>query len=153
MSEKPGIRVTSRVATVVVACVVLAACSSSSTTTTSPAAASTSAEVCASLQALQTSVDALVHISPLQVSVQGIQDAVAKVQTDLDAVASSAGSDLGPQVDALKRSIQEVATTLSSGQSVSAVAGQLATQLPAVGTAWANFTSAASSLNCDLSSA
>ena len=135
-----------------IVCVLLAACTSSSSTTTSPAAASTSGDVCASLTALQSSVDALVHISPLQVGTQGVQDAVAKVQTDLDAVASAAGSDLGPQVDALKQSVSAVATTLSSGQSLSTMAGQLATQLPAVGTAWTNLTTAASSLNCNLSS-
>ena len=152
MSESQRFRVMSMFAMVAVACVVLAACSSSSSSSTSPAAASTSGDVCASLQALQTSVDALVHISPVQVGVQGIQSAVAKVQTDLDAVASSAGSDLGPQVDALKQSVAAVGTTLSSGQSISAMAGQLATQLPAVGTAWTNLTTAASSLNCNLSS-
>ena len=151
MSGNPQFRITSAFA-IAIACVLLAACSSSSSTTTSPAA-SPSADVCASLQALQSSVDALVHISPVQVGVQGIQDAVAKVQTDLDAVASSAGSSLGPQVDALKQSVAAVGTTLSSGQSLSAMVGQLATQLPAVGTAWTNFTTAASSLNCDLSSA
>jgi len=141
------------VAPVLVA-VALAACSSSSSTTStsSAPAASGSAATCASLQALQSSVDALIHINPVEAGVQGIQDQLTKVQAAADAVEADASSDLGPQVTTLKDSLATVGTTLSSGASVSTIASQLATQLPAVATAWDQVTTTAASMNCDLSS-
>ena len=132
-----------------------AACTSSSSTTsttTTSAASSSAADVCGDLTALQTSVNGLLNVNVVQTGTDGVKSALATVQSDLDALAASASAQLGPQVDALKQSLTAVATTLSSGQSVSAIASQLATQLAAVGTAWTNLQSAASSLNCNLGS-
>jgi hypothetical protein len=138
----------------VLVAVALAACSSS-TSTSSPASATAtgSAATCASLQALQSSVDALVHINPVEAGTAGIQDALTKVQQSADAVEADASSDLGPQITSLKQSLAAVGTTLSSGASIATMATQLATQLPAVATAWTQVTSAASSMGCNLSSA
>jgi len=137
--------------------VALAACSSSSstTTTTSPVGptATGSDATCASLQALQSSVDALVHINPVEAGTAGIQDALTKVQQSADAVEADASSDLGPQITSLKQSLAAVGTTLSSGASIATMATQLATQLPAVATAWTQVTTAAAAMNCNLSSA
>ena len=137
----------------VLVAVALAACTSSSSTS-SPAAptATGSAATCASLQALQSSVDALVHINPVEAGTAGIQDALTKVQQSADAVEADASSDLGPQITSLKQSLAAVGTTLSSGASIATMATQLGTQLPAVATAWTQVTSAAAAMNCNLSS-
>jgi hypothetical protein len=138
----------------VLVAVALAACTSSSSTS-SPAAptATGSAATCASLQALQSSVDALVHINPVEAGTAGIQDALTKVQQSADAVEADTSSDLGPQITSLKQSLAAVGTTLSSGASIATMATQLATQLPAVATAWTQVTTAAAAMNCNLSSA
>ena len=130
----------------------LTACSSSSNSTTSPSASST-VDVCASLQTLDSSVQALLSVKPLQVGTSGVKAAVSQVQTDLDAAAGAASTQFGPQIDALKQSVQAVSDTLTSanGQSIATVATQLATELPAVKTAWDNLQAAVSSLNCGLS--
>jgi ABC-type enterochelin transport system substrate-binding protein len=136
--------------------VALAACSSSSSTSTTTSAAtpaaSGSAATCASLQALQSSVDALIHINPVDVGVQGIQDQLTKVQASADAVEADASSDLAPQITSLKDALATVGTTLSSGANVSTIATQLATQLPAVAAAWGQVVTTAQSMNCNLSS-
>ena len=139
----------------VLVAVALAACSSSSSTTTTSSAAVTatgSAATCASLQALQSSVDALVHINPVEAGTAGIQDALTKVQQSADAVEADASSDLGPQITSLKQSLSAVGTTLASGASIATMATQLATQLPAVSSAWTQVTTAATAMNCNLSS-
>ena len=134
--------------------VALAACSSSSGTSSPVGPTATgSAATCASLQALQSSVNALVHINPVEAGTAGIQDALTKVQQSADAVEADASSDLGPQITSLKQSLAAVGTTLSSGASIATMATQLATQLPAVSSAWTQVTSAAAAMNCNLSSA
>lgn len=130
----------------------LTACNSSSNPTTSPSASPT-VDTCASLQTLDNSVQALLSVKPLQVGTSGVEAAVSQVQTDLDAAAGTASTQFGPQIDALKQSVQAVSDTLTSanGQSIATVATQLATELPAVKTAWDNLQTAVSSLNCGLS--
>ncbi len=127
----------------------LTACSSNSSTSPS---ASPTVDVCASLKTLETSVDTLLAVQPLQVGAQGVKAALTQVQTDLDAAAATASTQFGPQVDALKQSVTAVSDTLknSSGQSIATVASQLATELPAVKTAWDDLKTAVSSLDCGL---
>ncbi len=129
----------------------LTACSSNSSTSPS---ASPTVDACASLKTLETSVDALLAVQPLQVGAQGVKTAVGEVQKDLDAAASVASTEFAPQIDALKQSVTAVSDTLqnTNGQSIATIAGQLATELPAIKTAWDNLKTAASSLDCGLQS-
>ncbi len=129
----------------------LSACSSNSSTSPS---ASPTVDVCASLKTLETSVDALLAVQPLQVGAQGVKAAVTQVQTDLSAAASAASTQFGPQIDALQQSVTAASDTLknTNGQSIATTATQLATELPAIKATWDDLKTAVSSLDCGLQS-
>jgi hypothetical protein len=141
-----------------IAVVVLTACSSSSSSAPSvapSAKASASGDVCASLQALAGSIQALTSVQPLQVGAQGVQAAIDQVETDLQPVSAAASSQLGTQVQALENALKPLKDTITgaSGQSPAAVAGELQSELPAVQSAWSDLQAAAGSLNCNLATA
>ena len=138
--------------------VVLTACSSSSSSAPSvapSATASASGDVCASLQTLAGSIQALSNVQPLQVGAQGVQAAVDQVETDLQPVAAAASSQLETQVQALENALKAMKDTITgaSRQSPAAVAGELQSELPAVQSAWSDLQAAADSLNCNLATA
>jgi hypothetical protein len=122
------------------------ACSSGSSTSsgttastgTSSTAAPTKANVCAARDQLRSSIQALTSVSLLTQGTSGIQAAVTKVRSDLDNLKGAAGTDYGPEVDALKSSLQALQTTVSSsltsGNLVSNIS-KIGTQASAVGTA------------------
>ncbi len=148
------------------AVMVLGACSSSSDDTSSSAAtptgvvassastSSSAADECAALQTLQDSIRSLLAVQPVQEGVQGVQDALTQVGDDIGPAASAASSELAPQIDALKQAVQAMSDTISNAGTAGAAttATQLASELPAVGTAWGGLTSAAADMDCGLAS-
>lgn len=91
----------------------LAACSSSgsksSTTTTTPS-------TCASLQKLQTSIDALKNINVAQQGTDGVQASLNDVKTAAQGVKKSASKQFGSDVDALEQSITKLGDDLKAGK-------------------------------------
>jgi hypothetical protein len=93
----------------------LAACSSSSskssstTTTTTPS-------TCASLQKLQTSIDALKNINVAQQGTDGVQASLNDVKTAAQGVKKSASKQFGSDVDALENTIKQLGDDLSAGK-------------------------------------
>ncbi len=146
----------------VAAVMVLGACSSSSNdnssaTPTGVVASSSStsspaADECAALQTLQDSIRSLLAVQPVQQGTQGVQDALTQVGNDIGPAASAASSELAPQIDALKQAVQAMSDTISNAGTAgaTATATQLASELPAVGTAWGALTSAAADMDCGL---
>jgi hypothetical protein len=146
----------------VAAVMVLGACSSSSddnssatptgVVASSSLTSSPAADECAALQTLQDSIGSLLAVQPVQQGAQGVQDALTQVGNDIGPAASAASSELAPQIDALKQAVQAMSDTISNAGTAGAAttATQLASELPAVGTAWAGLTSAAADMNCGL---
>ena len=137
---------------VVAVTALLGACSSSSDSSASPTPASPTPDPCAALQTLQGSIQSLLSIQPIQQGTDAVKAAVTQVDTDLSAAATAASADIKPEVDALKQSVQAMTDTIANAGTAGALAtaGQLATELPAVGTAWSALIAAASDLNCGL---
>lgn len=131
--------------------VLLAACSSSDSSTS---ASSPTPDPCAALQTLQTSITSLLAVQPVQQGTDAVKTAVDQVVADAETAASEAGTELAPQIDALKTSVTAMSDTIANAGTagVAATATALAGELPAVGTAWTDLTTAASSLNCGLGS-
>lgn len=126
----------------------LGACSSSG----GDSAASPTPDPCAALQTLQGSIQSLLGVQPLQQGTDAVKTAADQVGADLSAAATAVGSDLAPETDALKQAVQAMSDTISNAGTAgaAATATALVSELPAVGTAWTNLTTAAGSLNCDL---
>jgi len=110
---------------VVLATLGLFACGSSSSSSSSTT--TTTQSVCAAKSDLQQSLKALTDPSTLSGGKSGITDALDAVKQDLDALGASVRSDLQPDVDAVKSSLDDLKTALgklgsgSAGSGISAV--------------------------------
>jgi hypothetical protein len=118
------------VALVVAACSGSAASPAASAAGASPAAASPAAgaesgDVCANVAALRTSIDELKAVDVVTVGTAGLQAAVDKVRTAGTAVKETAGSEIGPSVDALMASLDGLKTAVD-GVGEASVAGESA---------------------------
>ena len=118
------------IALVVAACSGSTASPAASAAGESPAAASpateaASGDVCANVEALRTSIDELKAIDVVTVGTAGLQAAVANVRTAGTAVKETAGSEIGPMVDALLASLDGLKTALD-GVGEASVAGESA---------------------------
>jgi TolA-binding protein len=104
--------------------------SAAATTASSSASASASAtgtELCAARDDLKQSIDDLKNYDIVKNGTSGLQSALTEVQTDLDAVKSSAGADIRPQVTSLQDALNDLTTAVSNGSVPDAV-----TALPGV---------------------
>ena len=119
----------------------LAGCGSSSNTTSSKPA------YCTNVENLKTSVKALPTTDVVQNGVSALKSAVAKVQTNAQAVVDSAKSEFSGETTALKNSIQTLSTTVKQAASSPSVStlSQIPGQVSAVATAAKNLESATSS--------
>lgn len=98
--------------------------SAASTTASSSASASASAtgtEVCAARDDLKKSIDDLKSYDVVKNGTSGLQSAITDVQTNLDAVKSSAGADVQPQVTSLQDALNDLTTAISNGSVTAAV--------------------------------
>jgi hypothetical protein len=132
------------VATSVIAAVGIVGCSStssSSRSSTTTTAVSSKQAVCVARDNLKSSVAALASPSLLTGGKAGIQSALNTVKTNLDAVASEAGTVYKPQVDAVKTAVSDLQTALSNLGS-----GSTTNNLQAAGTAIANIGTTAETL-------
>ncbi len=119
----------------------LAGCGSSSATTASKPA------YCTNVANLKASVKALPSTNIVQNGVSALEASVTKVQTDAQAVVSSAKSEFSGQTTALKTSVDTLTTTVkqvTTSPSVSTLA-QIPGQVSAVVTAAKNLESAVAS--------
>lgn len=91
----------------------------------SPAAGAESGDVCANADALRTSIDELKAIDVVTVGTAGLQAAVDNVRTAGTAVKETAGSEIGPSVDALLASLDGLKTAID-GVGEASVAGESA---------------------------
>jgi hypothetical protein len=87
-------------------------------------------QVCQARDQLKTSVAALTKPSLLVGGTTAIKAAIDQIQTDLTALKAAAKQDYGPQVDAVQTDLQQLQTTVGN-----LGAGDLAKNLPAVGSA------------------
>jgi hypothetical protein len=104
--------------------------SAAATTASSSATASASAtgtELCAARDDLRQSIDNLKNYNIVESGTSGLQSALTEIQTDLDAVKSSAGADIRPQVTSLQDALNDLTTAVSDGSVPEAV-----TALPGV---------------------
>ena len=104
--------------------------SAAATTASSSASASASAtgtELCAARDDLKQSIDDLKNYDIVANGTSGLQSALTQVQTSLNAVKSSAGADIRPQVTSLQDALNDLTTAVSDGSVTSAV-----TALPGV---------------------
>jgi chromosome segregation ATPase len=144
------------VAVAVVLCI-MASCSPSSTpSTTSPpetsAAPATSAqttaataEACADVAALKSSLEALTKVRPLQDGVGTLTTAIDNVKTDLDKAEASASEELRPSVQQVKTDFAELQTAVSG-----LTADNLKEKAPAIGTALTQLATATRALSTTL---
>jgi hypothetical protein len=106
--------------------------------------------VCGKRDDVQTSVDKLLNVNPVSDGMSAVRTSLTDVQQNLKSLASAAGDQYRPQVQALQTSTAQVATdvkNLSSGDrsaALSALPGHVST----VQTDWNAFTDAVSSA-CD----
>ena len=126
------------------------ACSSdgSGTDSSTPAATSASAAVdgCAELAALETSLEALSNVEPLQDGLNALESALADSKTKLTAAASAASETLRPSVEDVQTAIDQLQSALQGVTS-----SDLAASATAIGTALAGVGSAATNLKSTLS--
>jgi len=127
------------------------ACSSSDgsgTDSSTPAATSASAAVdgCAELAALETSLEALSNVEPLQDGLNALESALADSKTKLTAAASAASETLRPSVEDVQTAIDQLQSALQGVTS-----SDLAASATAIGTALAGVGSAATNLKSTLS--
>jgi hypothetical protein len=107
-------------ALVLAAAVAVAGCGSaaspspSETPSSSPSAATPESEVCTAIADLQSSVESIKDVRPVQDGVEGYKAAIEVVRTDLKAVREIAGDEIGDQVDALETAIADLESTLDS---------------------------------------
>jgi hypothetical protein len=93
------------------------------TTTTSPtSSAGGNAALCSAREQLKSSVQDLTNIDVVKNGTAGIQSALEKVKTNLEAVKSAAGDALQPQVKAFQDSLQTLQTAITNGSGVTAIA-------------------------------
>jgi len=120
----------------------------SGTDSSTPAATSTSAAVdgCAELAALETSLEALSSIEPLQDGLNALESAVADSKTKLTAAASAVSEALRPAVEDVQTTFDQLQSALQGVTSSS-----LAASATAIGTALADVGSAATNLKSTLS--
>jgi len=95
---------------------------------------------------LKTDVQGLASVDLVKNGTSGLQDALTKIKNDLQAVKSSAGSDLQPQVNALQTAVDQLSTALSNASSVG-VAG-VATAAKNVATAGSTLLTSLDQLKC-----
>ena len=103
----------------------------SASSTSAPAG---TAQLCQARDLLKTSLAALTNPSLLKGATSGIKAALSQVQNDLNALKAAANGNYQPQVDAVRTSLQQLeAGAGNMGH------GQFAQNLPAVGSAKANW--------------
>jgi hypothetical protein len=102
--------------------------SSASTTTVAstssgPTTSSTggNAALCSAREQLKTSIQDLTNIDILKNGTSGIQAALTKVKTNLEAVKSAASAQMQPQVKAFEDSLQSLQTAVTNGSGVTAI--------------------------------
>jgi hypothetical protein len=83
-----------------------------STATTGSAAPS--GDVCADREALRGSVDALQDVDVRAEGTDGLEAAIGDVKADLATLSASAGSELQPQVQAVRDAIEQVETAVAN---------------------------------------
>ena len=156
----------SRLRSVVVCCIAVLAvavvgCSSNTSSAKTPATSAAPAtagptttypagkeQVCQARDQLKTSVAALTSPSLLAGGASAIKAAVDKVQTDLNAVKSSASQDYQPQVDAMQTALQQLQTAVGNLGN-----GNASDNLKAVGSAIAKVGTTSNSLFTKLQAA
>lgn len=93
----------------------LTGCASATTTTPVRAAASSSAPAyCASAEKLKDSIKALGSVDVVHGGLSAVQSAVTTISKNLDDFQAAARSDFGPDVTALRTSLGNLQTALSS---------------------------------------
>jgi hypothetical protein len=95
-------------------------------------------EVCGKRDALRTSVDNLLKVNPVSDGMSEVRSRLADVQKRTSELASAAGDQFAPQVDAMKQSTAKVADDLKAlgGTDKSAAVSALSTDVPAVRTSY-----------------
>lgn len=154
-ARRPMVGVAATLAFGVALAIVTASCSGSAASpaasaaatpaAATPAASQAAGDVCADVAALQTSIDDLKALDVTQTGTDGLQAAIDKVKTGAFALKASAGSKIGPAVDALlasldglKTAIQGVGPSPAAGAAADAIRASIAevgTAATAVGTA------------------
>ena len=97
---------------------------SSAATTTGSSVAPANDELCADREALSTSVDKLKDLDLVAEGTNGVKSAVTDVKDKLEALRTSAGDELKPQVDAVQSDLDDLEAAieqLGSGGAAAAV--------------------------------
>jgi uncharacterized phage infection (PIP) family protein YhgE len=101
---------------------------------------------CTDLNNLKQSVQALGNVNPVQNGVSSLTAALDKVKTDAQTLATSAKSELGPQVDAVEKALNDVEASLkqlSSSSTRATALSNLPSQISALQTSLQNLDTAA----------
>ena len=125
----------------------------SSTTSTTAAATtapgpvgSASAELCPARDDLRASISGLADVDVVRNGTSAITDALGQIRDDLDAVRSTAGADVQPQVDAFQQAVDELQTAL--GGSGSSPARDIVAAVQDVGSTGATLLASLGNLDC-----
>lgn len=95
--------------------------------------------LCESLRQLGSDVHALLTLDLVAVGANGLDTAVQQVRTQLQVVAHNAGTLFGPQLQALRASLDDLSDTiagLTDAASIRAALPELRSELTAVGAGW-----------------
>jgi len=128
-------RATALVAFAAVLALVVAACGAAASPTPEPSPTPT--PVCAALDDLQASIDAIDQIDPLNDGLDGYVTALQTVRTDLTGVREAAGGQLSTQIDAVETAVSDLQGTLDSlgDGSLGGAMQEIGDRLSALGTA------------------
>lgn len=105
-------RAAALVAVAAVLALAVAACGASASPTPEPSPTPT--PVCAALDDLQASIDAIDQVDPLNDGLDGYVTALQTVRTDLTGVREAAGGQLSTQIDAVETAVSDLQGTLDS---------------------------------------
>lgn len=97
-----------------VAAVALTAAACSAAATPTPEPSPTPTPVCAALEDLEASIDAIGDVDPLDDGLDGYVTAVEAVRTDLRDLREAAGGQLATEIEAVEGAVEDLQGTLDS---------------------------------------
>jgi outer membrane murein-binding lipoprotein Lpp len=103
---------------------------------------------CEARDELESSVEDLRDIDVLDDGLDALRADVDAVGDDLATFRAEAGDELGPQIDAVRGSIDQIRSTLDSGGTPAEIATSIATDMSELVTNWNELAAAAQGL-CD----
>ncbi|WP_433505438.1 hypothetical protein ACQP04_02365 [Pseudonocardia halophobica] len=95
------------------------------TTTSAPASAAYSPELCTAATEFQTAANAILQLDATKVGTEGVKAALQNLAAAGKKLANAAGSQFGPQVDALEQALGSLQTTIASIQDQATLSAKL----------------------------